>query len=211
MLEIHHRNVYRQQEQNAFAGFEVAFFDEHHNNLMFGQQGHQEMKFNKQVRVQFHYTKRQLQQIRAGSECSIHLYCLDPETASWLEEENIFVDTDNQLVTLQTHILQSFYILTAEELTASTIREVTGNLRVRIRPNPMAFSASVELLDATGGNVDMMLFDVSGNLVSARRRIPVKTNPGTIYINTSEIAEGMYYLRILAGHRSATLPIAVLR
>jgi hypothetical protein len=211
MLEIHHRNVYRHQEHHAFAAYELAFMNTQHQNLMHGQQGQHEMKFNKQVRIQFHYSHRQMEQAGLNQDMSIHLYSPGTEAGSWVEEKNIFIDAENQLITLLANTLKPFYLLAAEELTASVSGKNDLALRIKISPNPATDFAAVQIAGTVTDRINVSLYNISGRLVTAEMASPEQGNSNTLYFNTSEVPDGMYWLRITSGKKTGTVPMIVFR
>lgn len=207
MLELHHQNLFIHQHHNAFAGFEIACFNQNREKYMNDNQYPNGMQFNNQIRIQFHYTKTQMERYQIRNKDQIRLHYWDRATGLWVEETSIDVDTINQVVTLFTNTLKSFYLLNAEIETGIQTPVTTTENWFNVHPNPVNDGITIEFTSASN-KITISLLDGGGQVVSARQMTGIPKY-GTVYLSTTGLSSGLYYLRIASGTRMQSLPIAI--
>ena len=208
MLEWHHQNLYQHEAHHAFAGFEVACFNQNRENLMHTQQHQHGMAFGNAVSLQFHYTQAQMDRYRIRNQDRIRLHYWDRQTSTWVEETAIAVDTLQHLITLETESLQAFYLLSAEQTTGIQTPISTGQW-FRLRPNPADVGITVDFT-RDAGEVTITLTDARGRTVSAQHLTGVSAGY-TYDMKTTHMAPGLYYLSLSTGSGTESLPVAVQR
>ena len=73
-------------------------------------------------------------------------------------------------------------------------------------PNPVANTLHLKINEAKDQKVNVHLLDASGRMLLQRAFVP-QTNTHQEEFEVSELANGMYFLKVVAGDKQATLKV----
>ena len=79
-----------------------------------------------------------------------------------------------------------------------------------VAPNPVSNTMRLKVSEAKGQNVGVSLMDASGRMMLQRSFVP-ETNQHQEEFEVSEIANGMYFLRVNTENKNATLKVVAAR
>lgn len=209
LLELHHQNMFQHENMHAFAGFQVACFNGQRENLMNTQQFQHGMTFKNQVQLQLHFTQAQMDRYRIRNRDRIRLHYWDRQTATWMEEGGLIVDTTNHIVTLYTESLQAWYLLSAEQTTGESTPVHFPASSFLLTPNPADLGITLEFTVPLG-HAEITLVNAEGRVVSAQRVSDLAIG-SSVFLSTTGWPPGLYYLRLSNGNRVEGRPVAIQR
>ena len=91
--------------------------------------------------------------------------------------------------------------------TAENEKQITDNgAFVTVLPNPVTNTLRLKVQDSKGQAVQTVLTDASGRAMLQRSFIP-ETNTHQEEFNVSELTNGIYFLKVNAGEKQATLKV----
>jgi hypothetical protein len=80
---------------------------------------------------------------------------------------------------------------------------------VSVYPNPANASANLELNLLNSDNVTVEMFDMTGKLISSENKGELAAGQHIMSLNTANLSNGMYFVKITAGTSVVTTKVSV--
>ena len=218
-------------DSTFFMGFYMNVYDPEGGSMMMGGGSygmhHGMMRFNGQMRFQFHYDESQVRSLGLD-EGKIHLMAWNEDLQTWMPVAGASVDTSRNVITVTSDEAYSYFALASSPLTTG-VHEGEGAAAVPAAefalkgnyPNPFrmdrgAEATSIQYRLAVEADVSVYIFDLRGRMVF-EQALGVQ-QPGAHRLiwngrnmNGLRVSSGIYLVSLHAKGRVRTAKITVIR
>jgi len=215
ILELFPQNIPFANNENIFAGYEIAFFYPNGSNGMWqnGSCGNQ-MNFNNSSQFQLHYNDIQIQGFNID-ENTIEVKYWDNWTNRWTSVSNADVDYLDNTVTFSGNEISNFVILTGSKYLTSIKDEttlITNNFSLKQNyPNPFNPETTISFVVPEANKVSLKIYNALGENINTIVEEHLTAGNYNYKWWAHDLPSGIYYYTLKVGSVRETKKMVLIR